>query len=633
MLFNDVTPAVKSQIELIDAILQAPDKASRQEAIHKAAETLGKHPRTIKQMISRVQREGIATLAVGRKDKGQFRISQQWFDFIIELHIWGQKEGSRLNHNQVHVHLQALASQGQELKNQAFIKKYSQKYPEVFNDLIANKFPSHVTVYKVINFYLEQTDKKVRHPGSPADRQIIQTTQGILELKYSNQIWQADHTKLDILLVSEGDQNPEVIGRPYITLVMDSYSGCVCGFYLGYEPAGSHEVGLALRHAILPKHYGLEYELQTTWNVYGVPEYWLTDRAKEFKSEHLKQISLDLGFQRRLRAFPQAGGLIESIFDKINKEVLSILPGYTGSNVEERPKDAEKYAALTLTELEKILVKYFVDHYNRHDYPRTREQKRFERWELMLIEEPKVLDERTLDICLMKTTRRKVEKYGCVRFEGLVYQGECLASYAGQQISLRYDQRNIVTLLAYSYPKDDEPGHYLGVVKARDLEKEQISLGELKFIKKNLRKSHQKVDNSAILNERLSLFEFVEEKRKTKRQQRKKSQENRARKTNQSKVLELFPQNAPSGEVKIIQEISAQQELQSVTESLSISLPENVEPAQFEQVQSITESSSISLPEDVEPAQSNQPALNQVSRKRRSRQGVQDWNQLLQDNW
>ena len=67
------------------------------------------------------------------------------------------------------------------------------------------------------------------------------------------------------------DTGEEVIGRPYITLIMDSYSGCVLGFYLGFEAAGAHEVGLALRHAILPKQYEPEYNLQETWNVFGIP--------------------------------------------------------------------------------------------------------------------------------------------------------------------------------------------------------------------------------------------------------------------------------------------------------------------------------------------------------------------------
>lgn len=67
------------------------------------------------------------------------------------------------------------------------------------------------------------------------------------------------------------------------------------------------------------------------------------------------------------------------------KEVLSRLPGYKGANVQKRPKDAEKYASLTIQELERILVRHFVDHVNQHAYPRVA-QARFERWESMIVE-------------------------------------------------------------------------------------------------------------------------------------------------------------------------------------------------------------------------------------------------------
>ena len=60
----------------------------------------------IRLMLKRVEQEGVATLAVGRKDKGQFRISEQWSKFIIATHNWGQRDGSRMNHNQVHVQQQ-----------------------------------------------------------------------------------------------------------------------------------------------------------------------------------------------------------------------------------------------------------------------------------------------------------------------------------------------------------------------------------------------------------------------------------------------------------------------------------------------------------------------------------------------
>jgi putative transposase len=65
----------------------------------------------------------------------------------------------------------------------------------------------------------------------------------------------------------------------------------------------------------------------------------------------------------------------------------------------------------------------------------------------------------------------------------------------------------------------------------------------LKWRKQKLREQAKEIDNSSILNERLDLYEFVEEKRKSKRQRRKKAQKRHEQQTNQSKILELFPQN------------------------------------------------------------------------------------------
>jgi putative transposase len=607
LLVSEESPEYLKKVELIDAIRQAPNKAARRDAIADAAKALGKSTRTIQRMIDKVEQVGVATLAVGRKDKGQYRISKQWHDFIVYLHKWGNKEGSRINHNQIFGYLQALASKGEGLLHKKYDERFKE-YLQVRKDLIAGKYPSHVTVYKVINCYLEEKNKKIRHPGSPIEGQIIQTTEGILEITHSNQIWQIDHTKLDILLIDEEDK--KVISRPFITLVMDSYSGCVTGFHLGFEAAGSHEVGLALRHAILPKYYGKEYELQETWEIYGSPEYVVTDRAKEFKSEHLKQISLQLDFNRRLRAFPQAGGLIESIFDKINKEILSLYGGYTGSSVEERPPEAEKTACLTLDDLEKILVRYFVDHYNHHDYPRVKNQKRIERWKSsFILEEPELIDERELDICLMKTAIRNVEKYGSVNFLGWVYQGDCLVNYEGKQVSLRYDKRNITTVLAYTRPINGETGEFIGVIKARDCERVRISLGELNYIKKKLRDECRQVDNSSILNERLAVFEEVEETRKERRRQRrKKAQQKHENKTNKSKVVEIFPENN--------------------TDETIILTQGNIVHTTFD---TNKQNNVNSIDKQI---QQSKPDTNQAPKaKRRPRVSVNDWNQFMRDNF
>lgn len=608
LLVNDDSPDYLKKVELIDAIRQAPNNVARRDAIADAAKALGKSTRTIKRMIEKVEQVGVATLAAGRKDKGQYRISQQWHDFIVSLHKWGNKEGSRINHNQIFGYLRALASQGEGLLHKKYDEKFK-KHSQVRKDLIARKYPSHVTVYKVINSYLDEKNKQVRHPGSPIEGQILQTTEGILEITHSNQIWQIDHTKLDILLIDEEDK--QVIGRPYITLVMDSYSGCVTGFYLGFEPAGSHEVGLALRHSILPKHYGTEYELQEKWEICGIPEYVMTDRAKEFKSEHLKQISLQLDFQRRLRAFPQAGGLIESIFDKINKEILSFYGGYTGSSIEERPPEAEKTACLTLERLEKILVRYFVDHYNHHDYPRAKNQKRIDRWKSnFILEQPELIDERELDICLMKIAIRNVEKYGSVNFLGQVYQGDCLLDYEGKQVSLRYDKRNITTVLAYTRPVKGEPGEFIGVIQARDCQRERMSLAELNYIKKKLRNEGKEVDNSSILNERLSRFEDVEQNRKERRRQRrKKAQQKHEAKTNKSQIIELFPENQIIGETTYI--------------------PDNLiaNPVVLDAKNMVKSSTDHQI-------QTSKPDSHQTAKtKRRPRVGANNWDQFIRDNW
>jgi len=273
LINRELSFAEQQKIDVLDAILQTTDRESRQKAIVRAAETLGKSPRTIKRMIARIQNEGVATLITGRKDKGHYRISEQWYRFIIVVYRWGQREGSNWSISQIHVMLIALANQGEKLrdtvkKKEGFDRKLK-RYPEVFEDLIAGKYPSCKTVYKVINNYLqERKNAQRRHPGADIDHQVIETTEGILKITHSNQIWQVDHTKLDVFIKVENpnsdinliisNKNGDPL-RPFLTVIIDSFSGCVVGFYLGFVQADAYRVALALRNAILPKRVKEKY--------------------------------------------------------------------------------------------------------------------------------------------------------------------------------------------------------------------------------------------------------------------------------------------------------------------------------------------------------------------------------------
>lgn len=183
-----------------------------------------------------------------------------------------------------------------------------------------------------------------------------------ISIEWSNQVWQCDHTKVDVLVI---DAAGEILGRPTLTLVVDTYSRCIMGIHLGFDAPSAQVVCLALRHAVLPKQYGPAYELQQQWGTYGLPQYLYTDGGKDFRSQHLEQVATELGIVLCLRRKPSDGGIVERPFGTLNTQFFSTLPGYVSSNVAKRSPKAETEACLTLLQLEQLLVRYLVDNYNQ----------------------------------------------------------------------------------------------------------------------------------------------------------------------------------------------------------------------------------------------------------------------------
>ncbi|HEY9664784.1 MAG TPA: hypothetical protein V6C65_40615, partial [Allocoleopsis sp.] len=108
-------------------------------------------------------------------------------------------------------------------------------------------------------------------------------------------------------------------------------------------------------------------------------------------------------------------------FGTFNTEFFSTLPGYMNSNVTERyeqaqampPPAAESEACLTLMQLEQLLVRYLVDHYNQGIDARMGDQSRIGQWEAGRIAQLTLLGERELDLCLMRRDQRTVyRRYG-----------------------------------------------------------------------------------------------------------------------------------------------------------------------------------------------------------------------------
>jgi putative transposase len=118
-------------------------------------------------------------------------------------------------------------------------------------ELGVETYPSHMSVYRILKPLIEKTVQPKRSLGWKGSRLVVKTREGLeIPIEWSNQVWQCDHTKIDILVV---EQTGAVLGRPWLTTVVDTYSRCIMGIHLGFDAPSASVVCLALRHAILPK--------------------------------------------------------------------------------------------------------------------------------------------------------------------------------------------------------------------------------------------------------------------------------------------------------------------------------------------------------------------------------------------
>ena len=498
-IVTEFSDEIKLRLEIVESLMEKCDRQTYSKKLKKAAKKLGKSKRTVQRLVQRWEEEGITGLKTGeRNDKGQHRISQEWQDFIVNTFREGNKGSRKMSRKQVAVRVKVKAQ-----------------------ELGEKKYPNYRTVYRVLQPIIDaqKSKPKIRSVGWRGSSLSVKTrNDNYIDVEYSNHVWQCDHTKVDILLV---DKFGELVDRPWLTTVIDTYSRCIVGIRLGFDAPSSQVVALALRHAILPKNYNPEYGLNCEWGTYGKPEYFFTDGGKDFRSNHLRLIGVQLGFTCELRNRPSEGGVVERPFGTLNTELFSSLPGYTGSNVQERPEEAEKEACLTLRELEKLVVRYIVDNYNQRIDARLGDQTRYQRWEAGLLSTPHLIGDRELDICLMKQTNRSIYRDGYIRFENLTYKGENLAGFAGERVALRYDPSDITEVLVYR--REEGKDVFLARAFAQDLETETLSFEEIKAINKKIRDQGKSISNHSILEEVKERDLFVA-KKTTKKEKRKQEQ-------------------------------------------------------------------------------------------------------------
>ncbi len=291
--------------------------------------------------------------------------------------------------------------------------------------------PSYDTVYNVVR-RLDPALVTLAHQGPKvyADRFDLLYRR---EASRPNEMWQADHTPLDVRVLDERGRS----ARPWLTIILDDYSRAVAGYALSLHDPSSIQTALALRQAIWRKG-------DPHWSVCGIPETFYTDHGSDFTSDHLEQVAADLHMALvfSIAGKPRGRGKVERIFESVNQLFLCHQPGYSPAG------NAAVKPVLTLPELDARLRTFLVDTYQQQPHSETRAPPHA-RWEAngFLPRLPESLEQ--LDLLLLTVAKsRRVHQDG-IRFQGFRYIDSTLAAYVGEDVTIRYDPRDLAELRVY----------------------------------------------------------------------------------------------------------------------------------------------------------------------------------------
>lgn len=386
------------RFEIIRPFLE--DALSLQEAIQDQGISL----RTARYWVTQYRQSGLRGLVRKRRaDRGGYR---QFSAELVQL-------------------VEGLALQKPRLSQAAIHRRVVE-----FTTARGEVAPSYSSVYHFIQ-QLDPALVVLAHEGSRA----YQETFDLLhrrEAKAPNELWQADHTLLDIWIKNEKG----CAAKPWLTVVMDDYSRAVAGYFLSFSAPSAWQTALSLHQAIWHKSIA-------HWSICGIPTALYTDHGTDFTSRHLEQVSADLKIQLVFSQVgqPRGRGKIERFFATVNQLLLSHLPGYA-------PAGSKGIApVLTLSELDKAFQDFLQTYHHRpHSATQIAPQARWTA-QGFLPQMPESLE--LLDLLLLTVAQpRKVHQDG-IHFQSLRYIETTLAAYVGEAVVLRYDPRDLAEVRVF----------------------------------------------------------------------------------------------------------------------------------------------------------------------------------------
>ncbi len=284
--------------------------------------------------------------------------------------------------------------------------------------------PSYEAVARVIGRLCQYTVLYCREGAEAANVRYRLIGNGIVTER-PNEIWEIDDTRTDLICTHVDGKT--VIGRPWMTVVIDRHTRMIMGISLTFSPPDTETALDAVRMAIKNKKRLLERypELKGAWPAEGLPDAIHVDNGSQYNSEAFKRALAKLGIQHKTMPVLKAWfkGTVERLIGTVMRQVFHLVPGTTHSSVYERDRDIppELVAETTLAEAYRLLLAWVVNDYN-HRHHRGIKASPFAIWQADVERYPLKLPPTSeqVDAALSITVARQVRN-GRIRLDGLTY--------------------------------------------------------------------------------------------------------------------------------------------------------------------------------------------------------------------
>lgn len=284
--------------------------------------------------------------------------------------------------------------------------------------------------------------------------------------------YQIDATVGDIYLVSQFNR-ADIIGRPILYFVIDTFSRMITGMYVGLEGPSWIGAMMALANAASDKvKFCAEYGVEITeedWPCHHIPDVILGDRGEmESKSADTLVNALGVRIENAPPYRADIKGIIEQYFHTVNTTVTAFLPGNVKPDMGERTgRDYRLDAKLDINQFTKIIIECVLYHNKQHymeSFERSIEMIEGEvppipikLWNWGIIHRSGLLrafPEDVVKLCLMPTDTAMVTSKG-IRFKGVYYICDIAVkekwlerarSKGNFKVMVSYDPRNMTNI-------------------------------------------------------------------------------------------------------------------------------------------------------------------------------------------